>query len=122
MVVPETPGWFPEPGTFGEFGVFGGLSGNLSFLFQNRIVNRSSLGIEVRRISAFSCPLMITETAICPNSFSFTSLQALAPMDTSPIKPVHYIPTIQTVIWLQQTIMTYDEKRTSGLVESAKLH
>jgi hypothetical protein len=95
-----------EPGTLGGFGVFGGLSGNLSFLFQNRIVNRSSLGIEVRRIFAFSCPLMITETAICPNSFSFTSLQALAPMDTSPIKPAHYIPTIQTAIWLQQTIMT----------------
>jgi hypothetical protein len=111
-----------EPGTLGGFGVFGGLSGNLSFLFQNRIVNRSSLGIEVRRIFAFSCPLMITETAICPNSFSFTSLQALAPMDTSPIKPAHYIPTIQTAIWLQQTIMTYDEMRTSGLVESAKLH
>jgi hypothetical protein len=71
---------------------------------------------------AFPCPLMITETVLSPNSFSFTSLQALAPMDTSPIKPVHYIPTIQTVIWLQQTIMTYDEKRTSGLVESAKLH
>jgi hypothetical protein len=42
-----------EPGTLGGFGVFGGLSGNLSFLFQNRIVNRSSPGIEVRWIFCF---------------------------------------------------------------------
>ena len=33
MVVPEAVEWLPGPGTFGEFGVFGGLSGKLSFLF-----------------------------------------------------------------------------------------
>lgn len=47
-------GLAPGAGTFGEFGVFGGLSGKLSFLFQNRIVNRSSPGIEVRWIFCFS--------------------------------------------------------------------
>jgi hypothetical protein len=31
----EALGLAPGPGTLGEFGVFGGLSGKLSFLFQN---------------------------------------------------------------------------------------
>jgi hypothetical protein len=71
---------------------------------------------------AFPRPLMITETVISGIPFHSQVCSRYRPTDTSPIKPAHYIPTIQTAIWLQQTIMTYDEKRTSGLVEFAKLH
>ncbi len=100
--VPGTFGLLPGPAHSAYSGDCQPICGSS---FQNRIVNCSGPATEVPSNRFFVSP-DINRDCICPNSFSCRASCAgdMRLTDTSPTKEAHYIPTIETVIWLHPTL------------------